>query len=59
MKERNPNESMNDYLNRLFAEGNKAIDNLKSINEDMKRDGVIGFCNKCGCDKYADKEHKC
>jgi hypothetical protein len=56
---KNPNESMNDYLNRLFAEGNKAIDNLKSINEDMKRDGVIGFCNKCGCDKYGDKEHKC
>jgi hypothetical protein len=57
--EQKPNESKEDYLKRLFAEGDRAIANLKQIKEDMKRDGVIGFCNKCGCNRYADKEHKC
>lgn len=57
--EQKPNESTEDYLKRLFAEGDRSIANLKKIKEDMKRDGVIGFCNKCGCNRYADKEHKC
>jgi hypothetical protein len=57
--EQKPDESKEDYLKRLFAEGERSIANLKQIKEDMKRDVVIGFCNKCGCNSYADKEHKC
>jgi len=57
--EQNPNESNGDYLKRLFAEGDRIMANLKDIEEGMKRDGVIGFCNKCGCDRYVDKEHTC
>ena len=54
-----PNETNEDYLKRLFAEGDKAIANLNQNKKDMKRDGVIAFCNKCGCNLYANKEHKC
>ena len=52
-------ETSEDYLKRLFAEGDRSIKNLKKIKEDMKRDGVIGFCKECGCDIYKDKKHKC
>lgn len=53
-----PNESTEDYLKRLFAEGDKAISNLKKIRQDLKRDGIIRFCNKCGCELKSNK-HKC
>ena len=57
--EQKPNESNEDYLKRLFAICDSAVNNIKKIKEDMKRDGVIGFCDKCGCNRYADKEHIC
>lgn len=54
-----PDESNEDFLKRLFAEGDRATNNLNKIKEDMKRDGVIGFCKECGCNKYANKKHIC
>ena len=58
MKQRE-NETEQDYLKRLFAESDRSIANVKKIKEDMKREGVIGFCNKCGCNLYSNKEHRC
>jgi hypothetical protein len=57
--EQKPNKINEDFLKQLFADADRSIANLKQIKEDMKRDGVVGFCNKCGCNLYADKEHKC
>lgn len=58
MKQRE-NESSADYLKRLFAEGDKAIKNIAETKADMKKKGIIGFCSKCGCNRYEGKEHKC
>jgi len=52
-------ESGADYLKRLFAEGDRCVSDIKKTKEDMKRDGVIGFCKECGCHIYENKEHKC
>lgn len=52
-------ESDKDYLKRLFAEADRSTNNIEKIKKDMKRDNVIGFCNKCGCNRYAGIEHIC
>jgi hypothetical protein len=57
--EQKQNESNEEYLKRLFAEGDSAVSNLKKITSDMKKDGVVGFCKECGVDIYKDKKHKC
>lgn len=53
------NESDKDYLKRLQVEGARLLANLKQIEEDKRRRSIIGFCSECGCNRYADKEHKC
>ncbi len=57
--EQKQNESKEDYLKRLFAEGDSAVSNLKKIKSDMKQDGVVGFCKECSEDIYHGREHKC
>ena len=57
--EKKIDESTEDYLKRLFAEADRAVENINKVKEDMKRDGVIGFCHDCGCNLYTDKEHIC
>jgi len=57
--EQRQNESNEDYLKRLFAEGDSAVSNLKKVKSDMKQDGVVGFCKECSASIYKDKEHKC
>ena len=57
--EQKSNESSEDYLARLFAEADRSTKNIKKIKKDMNRDEVIGFCSNCGCNRYADKVHKC
>lgn len=52
-------ESFNDYMKRIKKECDRSTNNIKKIKEDMIRDGVIGFCEKCGCHIYKDKIHKC
>jgi hypothetical protein len=59
METRKIGESSEEYVKRLFAEADRAIENIEKVKQDMKRDGVIGFCNKCGCHRFANKEHKC
>ncbi len=57
--EQKPNESNDDYVKRLIADADKAINNLNHTFSDMKRDGIIGFCKNCGCNIYENKRHKC
>lgn len=57
--EQKHNKNNEDFLKQLFADTDRSIANLKQIKDDMKRDGVVGICSKCGCNRYADKEHKC
>ena len=53
------NESVSDYLKRLYAAGDAAVSNLDKTFKEMKQNNIIGFCNKCGCDLYKDIKHKC
>lgn len=57
--EQRKGESSDDYIKRLCSMGDNSVNNLKQTFSDMKKDNVIGFCKHCGCDKYADIEHKC
>lgn len=57
--ERLENETIEEWLKRMDDKVKFHCDNLNKIREDMKRDGVKGFCNECGCNIYIGKEHKC
>lgn len=57
--EKKETETVTEWLARLDVEAQKSINNMVQIKEDMKRDGVIGFCPECGCNRYKDKPHTC
>lgn len=52
-------ESKDDYLTRLFTEGDRYCENIEKNFADMKSDGIVRFCKKCGGNIYNDKEHIC
>ncbi len=51
-------ESDDEYLKRLFAEGDSAVKNLDDAWKDIKSRDIIGFCKECGGNIYKDKKHK-
>ncbi len=57
--EQREGESNDDYIKRLCSMADKSVKSLEQTFSDMKKDGVTGFCKHCGCNKYANKEHKC
>ena len=52
-------ETSLDYMKRLCAIADEHKNNIEAIMFDMKKDNVIGFCKKCGCNLYIDKKHNC
>lgn len=57
--ERLPNETIEEYLDRLDKKANHHLKNINDAFAEMKDKGIIGFCSECGCNKYKNIEHKC